>query len=188
MKNTSLKSRDNQDGGKKKSMSQQVIMTLCSIALLTALQIVLARYLSIQLWNLKIGFSFVPVIIAARLFGIPGAMAVYGIGDVIGSILFPSGPFFPGFTLTALIVGLIFGIFLHKKITFPRALISVILTQTLCSFLLNSFWISYTSGAPYTALLATRWPQSLGLGVAMFIFIMFILERICRPVEKILKR
>ena len=172
----------------RKTMNQKLLIKLCAVAILIALQVVIARFLSIQLWNLKIGFSFVPVIVAARLFGIPGAMAVYGIGDVIGSILFPTGPFFPGFTLTALIVGLIFGIFLHKKITFLRALISVILTQTLCSFLLNSFWISYTSGSPYTALLATRWPQSLGLGVVMFIFIMFILERICKPVSKILNR
>ena len=180
-----LKRKERNNG---KTMSQKRLMKLCAIAILIALQVVLARYLSIQLWNLRIGFSFIPVIIAARLFGIPGAMAVYGIGDVIGSILFPSGPFFPGYTLTALIVGLIFGIFLHKKITFLRALISVLLTQSLCSLLLNSFWISYTSGAPYTGMLATRWPQSLSLGIVMFIFIMFVLERICKPVSKILNR
>lgn len=173
---------------KKRGFGQRALMKLCSIALLIALQVILSRYLSIQLWNLKIGFSFIPVVIGARLFGAFGAMAVYGLGDVIGAMLFPSGPFFPGYTLTAIIVGMIFGIFLHRKITFLRALISVSLTQSLCSLLLNSFWISYTYSTPYTSLLATRWPQSLSLGVVMFFFIMFVLERICRPIDKFLKR
>ena len=42
--------------------------TLC-IALLTALEIVLSRFLSISMWNTKIGFSFLPIAVAAILFG-----------------------------------------------------------------------------------------------------------------------
>ena len=43
--------------------------TLTSLALLTALEIVLSRFLSINAWNIKIGFSFVPIVVAALLFG-----------------------------------------------------------------------------------------------------------------------
>ena len=38
--------------------------TLTTMALLTALEIVLSRFLSISAWNTKIGFAFVPVALA----------------------------------------------------------------------------------------------------------------------------
>ena len=69
----------------------EVLLDLVCCALLIALQVVLSRFLSFQTWNLKIGFSCVPVVLAARLFGPVGAMLVYGIGDVIGTFLFPVG-------------------------------------------------------------------------------------------------
>ena len=65
------------------------------IGVLTAMEIVLNRFLSINAWNLKIGFSFVPVAIAGMLFGrhklapvISQHKTIEGvIGGVIASIL-----------------------------------------------------------------------------------------------------
>ena len=63
---------------------------------------------------MRFSTSFIPVVIGARLFGVWGGMAVYGIGDLVGAIAFPTGgAFFPGYTVTAAIVGLIFGLFLR---------------------------------------------------------------------------
>ncbi|MGN1418966.1 MAG: folate family ECF transporter S component [Acutalibacteraceae bacterium] len=163
---------------------QEVLVSLVCTALLIALQVVLSRWLSIQAWNLKIGFSFIPVVIAARLFGPLGSMAVYGIGDIVGTLLFPTGPYFPGFTLSAVICGLVYGLFLYKKSSVLRIVLSVVINQFFCSFLLNSFWISYVYGSPYKALLATRWIQSLGMGVVMILVLVIALERICVPIEK----
>ena len=42
---------------------------LVTIGMLTAVHIVLSRFLSINAWNLKIGFAFVPVFIAACCMG-----------------------------------------------------------------------------------------------------------------------
>ena len=52
------------------------------IGVLTAMEIVLNRFLSINAWNLKIGFSFVPVAIAGMLFGLLPAAIVAALGDV----------------------------------------------------------------------------------------------------------
>lgn len=173
---------------KKSYSSKSGFIFLVSTALLIALQIVLSRWLSIQLWNLKIGFSFVPVMVAAYLFGPAASMTVYGVGDIIGTLLFPTGPYFPGFTFSALLSGLIYGIFLHKKITPIRTCICVGLNQLICSFLLNSLWISVAYGANFFSQLAVRWPQSLGMGVVQAIFCVFVLEKLCSPVNQIIKK
>ena len=185
--------------------STEVLLNLVSCALLIALQVVLSRWLSFQTWNLKIGFSFVPVVLAARLFGPVQAMLVYGIGDVVGTLLFPVGAYFPGFTVSAVLSGLIYGLFLYKKngsyVFFGkkdaqaskvneilRIAGAVGLIQLICSFFLNSLWISIAYGAPFAAQLATRWPQSLGMGVVQIVLLALVLERLCAPVEKILKK
>ena len=76
------------------------VKSVAILGILVAAEIIFARF-SIHTWNLKIGFSFVPIVIAAVLYGpIAGGM-VAAIGDVISAFLFPVGAYFPGFTLTA---------------------------------------------------------------------------------------
>ena len=67
------------------------------IGVLVALEIVLSRF-TIHTWNLKIGFSFVPVVVAAIFYGPLAAGLVGAIGDILSAVLFPVGAFFPGFT------------------------------------------------------------------------------------------
>ena len=86
--------------------------TLTLTALLTALEIVLSRFLSISAWNTKIGFAFVPVVIAALLLGPVWAGIAAALADFLGAVLFPVGPYFPGFTLTAFLMGAVYGLFL----------------------------------------------------------------------------
>ena len=76
---------------------------LALIALLIALNVVLSRFLSFNVWNLKIGFTFVSLIFAAYFTGPVGAAIVGGAGDLIGALMFPIGAYFPGFTLTAVL-------------------------------------------------------------------------------------
>ena len=171
-----------------KKRSINALETLVCLAVLTALQVVLSRFLSIQMWNLKFGFSFIPVMLAANLYGPIGAAVVYGAGDLIGALLFPTGTYFPGFTLTAVITGIIWGFLLKGKIKPLKAIISVVIAQSCCSFLLNSYWISYISGSLYVSQLAVRWPQSLGYAVVHLIFIFALLERLGKLIKKIMKQ
>ena len=130
--------------------------TLAYLGVLTAMEIVLSRFLSINAWNIRIGFSFVPVALAGMLFGPVPAGLVAALGDILGATLFPTGPFFPGFTLTAFLTGCVFGCFLHTRRTLARTLTSVGINQLILSLLLNSLWISIVYGSPYVPLLATR--------------------------------
>lgn len=131
-----------------------------TIGLLVAIHIILSRWLSINAWNIKIGFAFVPVFVAAWAFGPLPAAVVGGLGDFLGALLFPIGPYFPGFTLSCALTGVIFGLLLHREQTMPRIVAAVALNQFGVSWLLSSLWISILYGSPYIALLETRVIQS----------------------------
>ena len=147
---------------------------LTLIAVLTAVEILLSRFLSVNAWNLKIGFNFVPIAVAAILLGSVEAGIVAALGDLIGAILFPIGAYFPGFTLTAFLTGVCFGLFLHKKRSPLRILAAVAIHQLLLSLLLNSLWISVLYGSPFLPLLGTRGIQWVVLFVLQFGVIWFI--------------
>lgn len=142
---------------------------MTTTALLVAMTVFLARFCSISAWNIRIGFSFLPVAVAAILFGMKGSCAVASLSDIIGTILFPVGPYFPGFTLTAFLTGIVYAIFLHKKQTSLRILGCVAVNQLFLSLFLNSFWISIWYSSPYLPLLATRSVQTFVVGIAQFL-------------------
>ena len=129
---------------------------LVTAALLIAMQIILSRFLSINAWNLKIGFAFTAVFVAAYLYGPWFAAVVAAIADVVGASLFPSGAFFPGFTVTAVLTGMVFGLFLYEIQSPLRIIVAVAIDQLILGLLLNSYWISVLYGSPYVPLLATR--------------------------------
>jgi len=133
--------------------------TLVMMALLTAMEIVLSRFLSFSAWNMKIGFAFVPLAAAAILFGPAEAAVVGGLSDLLGALLVPVGPYFPGFTLTAACMGAVLGLLLHKKQSLARVCCAVGFTLLVLSLLVNSLWISILYGSPYGGIVAARLVQ-----------------------------
>jgi ECF transporter S component (folate family) len=168
-----------------KRKSQQQLFTLTCLALLTAMQIVIARFLAIPVTeSIRFSFSFIPVVIAARRFGILGGMLVYGLGDFLGAIIFPTGgAYFPGFTLTSVISGLIYGLYLGKKSSPLRIILSVLTSQILCTLLMNSYWVSTLYGSDFSAVFVSRIPQSLVMTVLQIVFMIPCLERICKVIK-----
>ncbi len=157
-------------------MKKMTLYTWVTLGLLLAMQVVLTRFLSISAWNIRIGFGFVPVVIAAVLYGPIPAAILGGAADFLGAILFPSGPFFPGFTLTAALTGLVWGLFLWKKSHWIYSLLAVLIVQFVLGLLLNTYWISFLYGSSFTGLLATRVVQAAVLCVVQFICVRLIVR------------
>ena len=151
-----------------------------ALGILVAIHIILSRFCSINTWNLKIGFAFVPVFAAAYLFGPAPAAIVGGLGDFLGAILFPIGPYFPGFTLNCALTGVIFGLLLHSRPTLPRVAAATVLNQFVLSLFGTTLWISILNGAPYWPLLVSRIPQTAILSV-LEVTVMLALSRAFRP-------
>ena len=144
--------------------------SVTELGLLVAVEIVLSRFCSINAWDLKIGFSFLPVAVAAMRLGPLEAAVVAAVSDFVGAVLFPIGAYFPGFTLTAFLSGLVFGWLLHRRRT-AGVLAAVLLHQLVLGLLINSFWISVLYSAPYVPLLGTRVLQCAVLAPVEFLTI-----------------
>ncbi|GHU49114.1 membrane protein [Clostridia bacterium] len=118
------------------------LSSLLVIALLMAMEIVLTRLLSINTPLLRISLGFIPVSLIAIMYGPLWAAGAYAMCDIIGAILFPTGTFFPGFTLTAFLTGLTFGLFLYKHpVSWSRVLPASLIICILFNTLLNSLWL-----------------------------------------------
>lgn len=138
------------------------VKSVSAIGILVAMEIILARF-SIHTWNLKIGFSFIPVVLAAIFYGPVAGGLVGAIGDVIGAFLFPVGAFFPGFTLTAFLNGIIYGAFFRDHVSLKNVVCAEVAVQVFISQFLNTYWISFLYGSPYWLLFFTRIYQTLAM-------------------------
>ena len=166
-----------------RNLKNKTVM-VATLALLIALQVVLSRFLSINLQFLKIGFSFIPVMFAGYLYGASGGVVVALVSDLIGAILFPSGAFFPGFTVTAALSGWIYGLSFGGRCSTAKIVAGITAEQVICSLLLNTWWLSILYKSPFLALFTTRVWQVL---VMVFVEIVFaeIFFRRLKIVEKL---
>lgn len=164
-----------------KKWSTKVWVTL---AMMVAIEVVLSRFLSINAWNLKIGFSFIPIVVVGILYGALPAGVVGVVADLIGATLFPSGTFFPGYTLTAFLTAFVFGLFLHKKQTTPYIVMAVAINQFVMSLFLQSYWISFQYMTPYFAVVGSRIVQCLVMTPTQFLTIKVIVRVLQRYTGK----
>ena len=133
------------------------VKKLIQISLLIAIEVILTRFCSINTPIVRIGFGFLPIAIIAMMYGPLSAGISYAIGDVLGMMLFPTGSFFPGFTLTAFLTGVVYGVFLYNKPKTWSRIIGAVLTVCLVLNLgLDTCWLSILMGKGYLALLPTR--------------------------------
>lgn len=172
---------DNTDpcyGRKEEAMHTKMsVKSISIIGILVAMEIILARF-SIHTWNLKIGFSFIPVVVAAIFYGPVTAGLVGAIGDIMGYILFPVGAYFPGFTLTAFVTGMIFGFFLRKSQSVLNVVLAVLCVQIFVSQFMTTYWISFLYGSPYWALFATRIYQTAAMIAVEIISTLLIVKKV----------
>jgi ECF transporter S component (folate family) len=134
---------------------------LTGMALLATVSLVLTRFLSFYVpfmgvQSMRVGFGEVPVILAGLLLGGPAGGLTGLAADLVGATLFPAGPYFPGFTLSAFLTGLLPAILMKqigKKEQGPgRAMLflSILLTQLITSAILNTLWIVLLYMSPFT--------------------------------------
>ena len=129
------------------------VYSLAAIAMLLALCVVLGILANTTLPTLayvgKIKLMFLPISVAAAVFGPVPAMLVGGLGDVLSWVFAPMGkPFFPGFTVSAMLTGLIFGFaFYGRKVSLPRVIIAWFINAVAVEIFLFAFWFTFSGMA-----------------------------------------
>lgn len=165
------------------SKNKKIIIT----AILLAMLIILSRFLSIKTPILKISFAFVPSMLCAIWLGPKWTVLLNVLGDVIGATLFPTGPYFIGYTISTAIAGLIYGLLIYKKEInsftnkefIIRVIISVILVSIIVNMGLNTLWTSITSGKAFQVLFVTRIVKQIVM-IPIHIIVILFLERMLR--------
>ena len=167
-------------------MKQINTKDLVLISILIALNVVLSRFLSISAWNIKIGFTFITLYISAYLYGPLISGMVGGIGDLIGSLLFPIGAYFPGFTLTSFLMGVVFGLFLYRNSKTLNIILACVINDVFFSLLLNTLWIKILYNSNFFVLLSTRILQCV-LMIVIEISVIVIFSRSINKLERLTK-
>lgn len=168
-----------------RNVSMSNTRRLVTIAFFIALEVILTRFLSIQTDFLRIGFGFLPVACVGILFGPLWAGAAYAVGDVLGMLIFPSGSYFPGFTLSAFLIGCIYGFFLYKKeSSFRRILVPVLLVCMGVNLFVDTLWLNILYGQAYLALLPLRVIKCAVMVPIQLVLIKLIWEKVLKLFEK----
>ncbi len=134
-------------------------IVLALMGLFVALAVVLTRLVRpIELPFLRVSFGFLATSFCSIILG-PFLGAVNAaVGDIAGYFLFPSGSaFFPGFTISAFLSGILYGVFLYKKpVTLLRVALAVLSVSIAADLVLNTIWLSILYDKAWTAFFALR--------------------------------
>ena len=173
-------------GNSPKNKNRKDIHALTICGLMGALAIVLSYTTSIELGSyLRIGFSGYANRMVEFLLG-PFAGAVFGgVMDVLKFVLKPTGAYFFGFTISAIVSGLIYGCFLYqKKIVWWRVFAAEVCVKLFVNCLLNTWWLNILYGKAFLAIFPVRLLKNM---IALPIDTVFLLI-LLRLLEKSLKR
>ena len=160
-------------------------------AILLASEIILGRFLAIRTPILTISFSFVPLILIAILLGPKYAVLNGILSDLIGALLFPTGPYFIGYTISNALSGLVYGLFLYQKeFKFDKKfiiklIISVFIVNFIINALLNTYWLLLTTKKAINFLAPIRFIKQLIMLPIKVITIIFITKQFKKQIEEL---
>ena len=159
-------------------------------ALLITISIILNRFISIKTEMLVISFTYIPIMLSALWLGYKYSTLVAVLSDLLGALLFPFGPYFSGFTVSAAISGLIYGLFLYNngeemsnKQLVIRLTISSLINLIIVNIFITSFWIQMLYGKAYLVVVASRVVTQLVM-IPIQVVTMYGLEKFSRPYVK----
>ena len=146
-------------------------------ALFVALDLLFTRVFCVSLMGgaERVSLQTPASAVCGRALGPWWGAAVAAAADLLGSAVGSSGlSFFPGFTLTAALRGLTYGLLLYRKpVTFSRCLGASAAVSILWGLLLNSFWLSFYMGKNFWAWTVAKAPLKLVL-VPVFGYLIYL--------------
>lgn len=133
--------------------------------------------------NLRIGFGFLCNAAIGMLFGPAVGMMAGVCTDVLGWFAgnLSMGAYFPGFTLTAVVGGLLWGLWLYpRRLSVGRAIGAKLCVNVICNIGLNTLWLTITGGEAMRVLLALRVPKNLLILPAEVVILYFAMKLVLR--------
>lgn len=165
---------------------------LAVCGMLLALRILLGYFSNLTLAitpDIKIGLTFLPIAIAGILCGPVAAGAIGALGDLICFLLVPMGAYFPGWTISGLLIGLLYGIFLFESKRFiPSLVICELVSGVFVEIALGSLWLYIQYSKAFWVTAGIRGLKTL-VAIPIEIAVIILFEKaIIRRLDKFLKR
>ena len=155
---------------------------LVVMAFLMTTEIIFTRFLSFQTPIVRIGTGFLPMSMMAILYGPFWTGFAYVACDLIGMVLFPRGAFLPGFTLTAGLTGIIYGLVLHNKpIRWGRAFVAALIVGLFCNLFLDTIWLHIYFGQAIIVLLPMRLLR-VGITIPLQTVLIYVVNKRCSSI------
>ncbi len=140
-----------------KSNTEKSTFRIISLSLLTTIYILLIKPLSLNILTVRIGFGFLPMAFIGAIYGPFWCAVACGVGDIIGGFVFPTGPYFPGFTLSAVLTGLVYGFaFKNHKINMRNTLVAALIVTIFINLFLDTYWLYLLYDQGVAAMLPAR--------------------------------
>lgn len=169
-----------------------LVLTALFIAMNITLDLLKLR---IDLPGMRIGVGFLTNASIGMLYGPVVCMMMGFCTDILGFLINPGtggGGYFPGYTLTAMVAGVIWGLFLYRpdgapdsktlagRLSFPlRTLAARILITLICNVFLNTLWLSLGNNA-FLPMLISRLPTQLAYLPVQYLLLLVVLPFVRR--------
>lgn len=133
------------------------VRTITTCAMFMAISVVLGYFTLVIGDYIKIGFSSISNQFVYYLFG-PVVGGVFGgVLDILKYLIKPTGPFFPGLTLSPIMAGVIYGSFFYKRsLTIRRVLAAELIVAVVCNMIITTLCLSVLYGKGFMVLLPMR--------------------------------
>lgn len=158
------------------------VQTIAVCAMMLALRVILGIFSNFTLAVMpfvKIGFTFIPIVIVAYLYGPVCAAIVSGAGDILSIILANPTAFSlnPALTACYIFEGVIYGVILYQNdLNLKEIIIAMAAVLLLCALPLNTLILSGMMNIPYFTLLLYRAAVLIPFGVVEVLITRFIIK------------
>lgn len=169
---------------KESAKSLKDVRSLVTIAILLSF-VMVCKFIPIPsgFGALGITFGFLFLAIACMIYGPVPALIIGLLSDIIGFIIKPTGPFFPGYTLDAILSCFMYALCFYKThITFTKVLVARtfvnIFINGFCGSLWSKIMYNYTWDQFMTNMLLTAIPKNVAYLLPQAIILFIILKAI----------
>ncbi|MBR3366427.1 MAG: folate family ECF transporter S component [Lachnospiraceae bacterium] len=162
------------------------VLTACGMMCALALVLNMTTTFNIGPY-IRIGVSGIPSQVVDYLFG-PVVGGIFGgVLDIVKYVLRPDGNFFPGFTISGIMGGMIYGTILYRqRPTVLRILAAQAAVKTVVNIGLNSVWLHMLYGQALAALLPARCVSNLVMLPVDTLILYLVLRVLDGPMKRIL--
>ncbi|WEV36526.1 folate family ECF transporter S component [Lactobacillus sp. ESL0677] len=154
---------------------------LILLGVVIAIKIILHRF-SIGTAVVHVSLDFIGSVMLGFIFGPIWGSVGGAISDLASSAIFGNqGGFFIGFTISAMVGPLIYGLFFyHRPVKIWRIILATLLVTIIVNLGLNTLWVHILYGLNFNAALVQRLPKELITPWVQMFVTYFVLQALSR--------